>query len=168
MSFGRTDDVFLAVQDQLDRFSGFKSRQGGMHCEQHGIILFAAETAAGGQLNNPDSFLGPAQGLFQRIHEVIGTLHGAADSKAFLFIKGNHGLGFQIGLFLVACAEFVFYKEAGVFNGLLNIALVIGIFYKAGFVFKYILLLRCLSLVNVQYGFQLFIIDPEFWQEIQN
>ncbi len=82
MAFGGGGHVFGAVVAEFHRMAGLHGEEGGVAADDGGEVFLAAEGSAGFGLDDAALFGGEVEDLLERVDEVEGTLHRAADGYA--------------------------------------------------------------------------------------
>ena len=120
MALGGGGHVFGAVVDDFYGVAGLHGEQRGVRADDGGEVFFAAEGSAGFDLDDAALFFGEVEDEGERVDEVVGALHGAADGDSanvaggrVEIAFGDDAVGFDVELLLRAGGVFALNDEVG-------------------------------------------------------
>src|SRR5262245_48244002 len=97
----RRGDVFRAGINHLDGTPRLMRQQSRMRRDNGRILVFAAETAAGGRLNHNRLLIAQIEKLLDRFVDVVWALHRPHHRQRILPWNGDHSLRFDVKLLLM-------------------------------------------------------------------
>ena len=108
MPLGRRQQIFDTVVDHLDRPAGLAREDRRMTRQHRRVFFLAAESAAGFRLHDAHALGRQLQQHDQRLVHVVRALQRSVDGHLAVAGHGDHAVGLDVELLLVAGAIFAF------------------------------------------------------------
>ena len=124
MPLRRRQQIFDAVVDHLHRTAGLQRQDRGMAGQHRRVFFLAAEPAAGFGLHDAHAVGRQLQQHDQRLVDVVRALQRSVDGHLAVAGHGDHAVGLDVELFLVAGAVLAFDHDVGLAEAAIEIALV--------------------------------------------
>ena len=118
VTLGGGADVLVAVVDHAHRLAALQRQQRRVEGDDRGVLLLAAEAAAGLGLDHDRQLVAHVERSLHRLVDVVRALQRAVDGHpAVLARDGDHRLVLDVQLLLVADAVGALDHELGVLHG---------------------------------------------------